>query len=364
MPKRPYSKPEPRHHPVLLISGEADPITPPIYAQKDLDYLSNKQHLIVMGGGHINSIRGCIPDLIDKFLTSPEVKLDQACVKDIHRPPFMIGAYGPELDRRGGSDSKGMEQGGAAVIRVNSVSKQFSGTPVLKNLNFSIADGQITALLGANGAGKTTCLRIITGLLKADSGHAYVGGLEVSKYPKEIRRQLGVVGDREGLYERLTVAEYLSFFASAQGLAGDKLEFALQSVREELELSSLWNRRTKGFSQGERMKVSLARALVHRPSHLILDEPTRGLDVLAARLLRRTLLNLRSEGTAILFSSHIMAEVVELSDTVLIMANGTIVDSGTPGELNTRSGSNNLEDSFVKLAYGQRAGKSQQGEVA
>ncbi|WP_445365477.1 alpha/beta hydrolase [Microbulbifer sp. ANSA001] len=113
VPKRLYSKPEPRHHPVLLISGEADPITPPIYAQKDLDYLSNKQHLVVMGGGHINSIRGCIPDLIDKFLTSPEVKLDQACVKDIHRPPFMIGAYGPELDRRGGSDSKGMEQGGS-----------------------------------------------------------------------------------------------------------------------------------------------------------------------------------------------------------------------------------------------------------
>ncbi|MFA0810579.1 ABC transporter ATP-binding protein [Microbulbifer epialgicus] len=250
------------------------------------------------------------------------------------------------------------------MIKVKSVCKQFSGTPVLKDLNFSIADGQITALLGANGTGKTTCLRIITGLLKADSGHAYIGGLEVSKYPKEVRRKLGVVGDREGLYERLTVAEYLSFFASAQGLAGDNLEYALQSVREELELSKLWNRRTKGFSQGERMKVSLARALVHRPSHLILDEPTRGLDVLAARLLRRTLLRLRAEGTAILFSSHIMAEVVELSDTVLIMANGTIVDSGTPDELNTRSGSNNLEDSFVKLAYGQQVGKSQQGEVA
>lgn len=249
------------------------------------------------------------------------------------------------------------------MIKVDAVCKQFTGTPVLRDLNFSIPDGQIIALLGANGAGKTTCLRIITGLLKADSGNVYVGGLDSSKNPKEVRRQLGVVGDREGLYERLTVAEYLSFFASAQGLAGVELDGALQSVRNELELSSLWCRRTKGFSQGERMKVSLARALVHRPSHLILDEPTRGLDVLAARLLRKTLLQLKAEGTAILFSSHIMAEVTELSDKVLVMANGAIVDSGTPDELNTRSGSSNLEDSFVKLAYGAQAETSKRGEV-
>ncbi|MFA0810580.1 alpha/beta fold hydrolase [Microbulbifer epialgicus] len=112
VPKRPYSKPEARHHPVLLISGEADPITPPSYAQKDLDYLSNKQHLIVMGGGHINSIRGCIPELIEKFLKAPEEELDQACVEDIHRPPFMIGAYGPELDRRGEPGSAENKQWG------------------------------------------------------------------------------------------------------------------------------------------------------------------------------------------------------------------------------------------------------------
>ncbi|WP_444920941.1 ATP-binding cassette domain-containing protein [Microbulbifer sp. CnH-101-G] len=250
------------------------------------------------------------------------------------------------------------------MIILEGVNKQFSGNTVLHNLQFSVPDGRITALLGANGAGKTTCLRIIAGLLKADSGNVSVGGLDPYKNPKGVRRQLGIVGDREGLYERLTVAEYLSFFAGAQGLAGAELERALQSVRDELELSSLWNRRTKGFSQGERMKVSLARALVHRPRHLVLDEPTRGLDVLAARLLRKTLLRLREEGTAILFSSHIMAEVLELSDEVLVMAEGAIVGSGAPIELMRQTGCENLEDSFVKLAYGNLAERSKYGEPA
>ncbi|MDP5208379.1 ATP-binding cassette domain-containing protein [Microbulbifer sp. 2205BS26-8] len=238
------------------------------------------------------------------------------------------------------------------MIRVESVEKQFASRSVLKNLSFSVPDGQITALLGANGAGKTTCLRIISGLLKADSGKVSVGGLDVARHRLAARRQLGIVGDREGLYERLTVEEYLTFFAGAQGLAGEALERALESVRVELELDSVWNRRTKGFSQGERMKVSLARALIHRPGHLILDEPTRGLDVLAARLLRKTLLQLRAQGTAILFSSHVMAEVSELSDSVLVMSEGVIVGHGAPEELMHLSGTGSLEESFVALAYG------------
>ncbi|MEW5249013.1 ABC transporter ATP-binding protein [Microbulbifer sp. 2201CG32-9] len=249
------------------------------------------------------------------------------------------------------------------MIRVESVNKQFAGRRVLHNLSFSVPDGRITALLGANGAGKTTCLRIISGLLKADGGEVSVGGLDVARHPLAIRRQLGIIGDREGLYERLTVGEYLSFFASAQEVPAAELEQALVRIRAELELNDLWDRRIKGFSQGERMKVSLARALVHRPSHLILDEPTRGLDVLAARLLRKTLLRLRAEGTAILFSSHIMAEVLELSDTVLVMAGGTIVGDGTPDALNEQSGCGNLEDSFVALAYGERELMDKQGAL-
>ncbi|WP_444899146.1 ATP-binding cassette domain-containing protein [Microbulbifer sp. VAAC004] len=248
------------------------------------------------------------------------------------------------------------------MIKVEGINKQFSGVSILRNLSFSVPNSQITALLGANGSGKTTCLRIIAGLLKADNGKVFVGDIDPCKNPKGARRQLGIVGDREGFYERLTVAEYLSFFACAQGLTGSELEFALQSVKEELELSNLWNRRTKGFSQGERMKVSLARALVHRPSHLVLDEPTRGLDILAARLLRKTLLRLRAEGTAVLFSSHIMAEVLELSDRVLVMAGGSIVGNGTPDELIQQTGSASLEDSFVELAYGNLLEKDKCGE--
>ncbi|MBB3063624.1 ATP-binding cassette domain-containing protein [Microbulbifer rhizosphaerae] len=246
------------------------------------------------------------------------------------------------------------------MIEVESVHKQFAGRPVLHNLGFSVPDGQITALLGANGAGKTTCLRIITGLLGADSGRVLLGDIDVARDPMAARRQLGVVGDREGLYERLTVAEYLSLFARMQGLSGGALREALDSIRSELELGDLWHRRTRGFSQGERMKVSLARALVHRPRHLILDEPTRGLDVLAARLLRRTLLRLRTAGTTILFSSHVMPEVAELSDRVLVMAGGRIVGSGSPRELAQHTGCDNLEDSFVALAYGDTGGEEEQ----
>lgn len=250
------------------------------------------------------------------------------------------------------------------MISVESVDKQFAGRQVLSDCSFTVPDGKITALLGANGAGKTTCLRIMTGLLRADAGRVLLGGVDVAQQPMVARQQLGVVGDREGLYERLTVAEYLSLFASVQGLSGTSLKRALEAVREELELDDLWSRRTRGFSQGERMKVSLARALVHRPQHLILDEPTRGLDVLAARLLRRTLLRLRAQGTTILFSSHVMSEVSELSDRVLVMAGGRVVGDGSPEELLRKSGCDNLEDTFVALAYGAATGRCKQEEPA
>ncbi|AMX01565.1 ABC transporter ATP-binding protein [Microbulbifer thermotolerans] len=245
------------------------------------------------------------------------------------------------------------------MIEVNAVSKDFGGRKILRDLSFTVPDGRITALLGANGAGKTTCLRIIGGLLRADSGDVRLGGIDVGRDPMAARRQLGVVGDREGLYERLTVAEYLSLFATIQGLSGGVRDKALQAVREELELDDLWHRRTRGFSQGERMKVSLARAMVHQPQHLILDEPTRGLDVLAARLLRKTLLQLRDRGTTILFSSHVMSEVSELSDQVLVMSAGRIVGGGTPAELLAQTGCGNLEDTFVTLAYGTAGGQKE-----
>lgn len=240
------------------------------------------------------------------------------------------------------------------MISVENIGKSFAGKQVLRNLSFEVPDGKITALLGANGAGKTSCLRIICGLLRAESGRVLVGGVDPALDPQGARRQLGVVGDREGLYERLSVAEYLKIFAQMQGLGGAELARALDEVHGELELDALWCRRMSGFSQGERMKVSLARALVHRPQHLILDEPTRGLDVLAVRLLRKTLLRLRAAGTTILFSSHVMPEVAELSDTVLVMSAGQVVGRGTPDALARATGCSSLEDSFVALAYGQQ----------
>ncbi|GMG88665.1 ABC transporter ATP-binding protein [Biformimicrobium ophioploci] len=241
------------------------------------------------------------------------------------------------------------------MIKVRGLKKSFANTAVLRGINFDVPDGKITTLLGANGAGKTTCLRILTGLMTPEGGTVHFDALEIQKETQQIRRRLGVISDREGLYERLTVAEYLDIFASMQGLGGEAKAEALASVRDSLGLDGLWSRRMKGFSQGERMKVSLARALVHKPHYLVLDEPTRGLDVLAVRLLRKTLNELRDQGCAILFSSHVMQEVEELSDQVLVMSAGRIVASGTPGGLKQQCAAASLEDAFVEFAYGSEA---------
>jgi len=235
------------------------------------------------------------------------------------------------------------------MIEVNNLHKKFKEVNALEGLSFTAKDGEITGILGPNGAGKTTCLRTLYGLLKADQGSAIIDGIDVSKDPLVARGKLGIFPDKFGLYERLTAYEQIDYFASIHGLAGDAKKQAIAEVLKELEMEDLAHRKTVGFSQGQRMKVTLAQALVHKPKNFVLDEPTRGLDVMSTRILRNYLSKYKAQGHCILFSSHVMQEVAALCDRVIVVANGKLAAQGTPQELCELAGEAQLEDAFVKI---------------
>ena len=235
------------------------------------------------------------------------------------------------------------------MINVDKLSKTFKSVQALNSLSFQANDGEITGLLGPNGAGKTTCLRIIYGLLQADQGKAEIEGVDANVNPMGARKNLGIFPDKFGLYERLTVREQVAYFAELHGLTGNIRRDAVERVIKKLDIGELADRRTGGFSQGQRMKVALAQALVHNPKHLILDEPSRGLDVMSTRILRDVLREQRAQGTCILFSSHVMQEVAALCDRVVVMASGKVAAEGTPEELCLMTGEEQLEDAFVKI---------------
>jgi sodium transport system ATP-binding protein len=215
--------------------------------------------------------------------------------------------------------------------------------------SFTARDGAITTLLGANGSGKTTTLNMLMGLLKPDRGFALVDGIKVRGTGKETQRRTGWFPDAVGLYPRLTCREHVRYFGELHGLEGRALEQAIDDTIAELQMGDIADRRTEGFSTGQRMKVALARALVHSPPNIVLDEPTRGLDVISVRLLRQTLRTLKDEGRCILMSSHVMAEVQELSDHLVVISAGRVVAEGSPAELIAAASAPNLEEAFVRL---------------
>ncbi|GLP95428.1 ABC transporter ATP-binding protein [Paraferrimonas sedimenticola] len=235
------------------------------------------------------------------------------------------------------------------MIQIDNLSKRIGEVQALDQLSFSAEDGQITGLLGPNGAGKTTCLRVLFDLLKADSGAAFVDGTQVDKEPVVAKQGLGLFPDPFGLYERLTPREYIEYFASLNGMPRAHAKEATQKVLDSLKMTDIADRRCKGFSQGQRMKTALAQAIVHQPKNIILDEPTRGLDVMSTRVLRGILSDLRAQGHCVLFSSHVMQEVAALCDRVILMSKGKVVAQGSPQELIELSGENNLEDAFIRL---------------
>ncbi len=247
------------------------------------------------------------------------------------------------------------------MIRVEGLTKTFitgrgaqrTVVQAVRGVSFTAPDGAITALLGPNGAGKTTTLRMISTLVKPDSGTASVGEADVVRDEQRVRAELGVLSDARGLYTRLTARENIRYYGELRGLGGAELESRISSLANLLEFEPLLERRTEGFSTGEKLKVSLARALVHDPKHVLLDEPTNGLDVVSARALRRMLLKLKESGKCLVFSSHVMQEVEALCERVVVVAKGQTMHEGTVAELKARTGKDSLEDAFVELAFGQ-----------
>ena len=235
------------------------------------------------------------------------------------------------------------------MIEVQDVRKQFGSLQALGGVSFTARDGQITALLGPNGAGKTTLLRTLIGLLRRDHGSISIDGVDPEKDPLAVRRNIGFLTDQFGLYERLTTREYLAYFGELNGMGGPALRQRIDEVAELLAMDDILERRAKGFSQGQRIKVALARTLLHRPRHLLLDEPSRGLDVMSTRALRHALAALREDGCCVIMATHVMQEVTHLCDDVIVIAKGHTVAQGSPEELCRRTGIASLEDAFVSL---------------
>ena len=224
-------------------------------------------------------------------------------------------------------------------------------TPVVAvdDVGFEARDGEITGLLGPNGAGKTTTLRMLYSLMTPESGRVLVEGRDVAADPVAARRTLGVLPDARGVYKRLTARENIHYFGRLHGMSHDQVEGRIHALAAALQMEDFLDRQTEGFSQGQRTKTAIARALVHDPRNVILDEPTNGLDVMTTRGLRGFLRELRAEGRCVIFSSHIMQEVAALCDRIVVIAQGRVTAQGTPDELRAQTGQDNLEDAFVKL---------------
>ncbi len=236
------------------------------------------------------------------------------------------------------------------MIDVRDLKKSFGDVAAVDGVSFIAPSSAITGLLGPNGAGKTTTIRMIGSLVEIGGGSVSVDGIDVKADPDGVRRVSGILTDARGLYTRLTARENIRYYAELRGIDTKKSEATIARFVDWLDMGDIIDRRTDGFSQGERMKVAIVRALVHEPSTVILDEPTNGLDVMTTRALRELIKRLRAEGRTVMFSSHIMQEVAALCDEIIIISRGKITAQGTTDQLLAQSGKANLEDAFVALA--------------
>jgi sodium transport system ATP-binding protein len=235
------------------------------------------------------------------------------------------------------------------VIEAKNLSKRFGPVTAVKSVSLRAEDGRITGLLGPNGAGKSTTLRILYTVIAPDSGDALIDGTSVVDAPLEARRNIGVLPHSAGVYQHLSARENIVYFGALHGLDKRVAEARADELIAQLEMQDFATRPAKKLSQGQKVKTGLARALVHRPRNVLLDEPTNGLDVMAVRGLRSLLAKLRDQGHCVLFSSHVMQEVAALCDDVIVIAHGEVVASGTPEAIRARTGQTNLEDAFVQL---------------
>jgi sodium transport system ATP-binding protein len=241
------------------------------------------------------------------------------------------------------------------MIEAKDLHKRFGKVCAVDGVSFTAPDGAITGLLGPNGAGKTTTLRMLYTLMQPDHGQVLIDGQDVAVDPQAARRTLGVLPDARGVYKRLSARENIEYYAQLQGLSAEITRQRIDHLSNTLGMQDFMERRTEGFSQGQRVKTAIARALVHDPRNVILDEPTNGLDVMATRGLREFIKQLKNDGRCVLFSTHIMQEVAALCDHIVIFAHGRVVAQGTADEIRATAQQDNLEDAFVKL-IGNEAG--------
>ncbi|MEM7082826.1 MAG: ATP-binding cassette domain-containing protein [Pseudomonadota bacterium] len=240
------------------------------------------------------------------------------------------------------------------MIVAKQLKKSFGEVDAVRDVSFTASNGVITGLLGPNGAGKSTTLRMLYTILEPDQGTALVDDIDVRQNPLEARRHMGVFTHNPGIYPNLTAKENVAYFGKLYGLPANVIRRRIDELTELLDMEDILHRRAKGFSQGQRTKVALARALIHEPQNILLDEPTNGLDVMATRALRRIIRALKAQGKCVLFSSHVMQEVGALCDHAVIIADGTIAAEGSIDSLRTLSGQDSLEDAFIHLIGSER----------
>lgn len=237
------------------------------------------------------------------------------------------------------------------MIKVEGIHKSFGKVRAIRGVSFDAPDGKITGLLGPNGAGKSTTLRVLYTVLKPDRGRASIDGADVVSDSLAARGRIGALPHGAGLYPHLTARENIVYFARLCGLDEAEIDDRVAGIIKLLEIGDFAERRTKGFSQGQRTKVSLARALVHDPQNVILDEPSNGLDVMATRSLREIILKLKDDGRCVLFSSHVMQEVAALCDDICIIANGQVAIDDSIDGIRERTGCDDIEDAFVRAIH-------------
>jgi sodium transport system ATP-binding protein len=241
------------------------------------------------------------------------------------------------------------------MIEVQNVTRSFplpGGTEVraVDGVSFEVAAGEVFGLLGPNGAGKTTTLRIILGLLRPSAGQAFIGGYSVVTSPDQVKRQVGLVSSNTALYQHLTIREMLLFCADLYRVEPAVARAELERLAELLGFADLLDRRCGTLSTGQRQRVNLARALIHRPPALLLDEPTAGLDVLGSQVVAEFIAHARAEGKAVLLTTHQLDEAERLCDRFGLLHRGRLVHTGTLDELRAASGCVNLVEMFLKLA--------------
>lgn len=250
------------------------------------------------------------------------------------------------------------------MIEVKDLRKTFGDVVAVDNVNMSAERGEIFGLLGPNGAGKTTTLRMLYGIFTPTKGSISIDGLDVKKQTLAIQKKIGVLPDGGSLYKRLTARENIRYFGQLHEMSPQMISQKTEELTELLSMQNIIDRKTAGFSQGERMKVNLARAIVHNPDYVLLDEPTNGLDVLTTRAVRKLLLTLKAQNKCVIFSSHLMHEVSHLCDRVGIIAHGRVVAEGNIDTIVSNASANNLEDAFVHFAYNDNVKETNSQELS